>query len=179
MLSHVQLLVTPWAAVFQASQSITSSWSMLKLMSIELEMSSNNLMLCHPLYLLPSIFLRIRVFSCKSVFPIKWQKYWRISFRIRPFKEYSGLISFKIYWFDLLAARGTLRSFLQHHTSKTLILQFSSFFVVQLSHPYMTTGKTIALTRQTFVSKVMFLLFNMLYRLIMAFLPRSKLLLIS
>ena len=136
----------------------------------------------HPLLssvLLPSIFPSIRVFSCESVLPIRWPKYWSSSFSISPSNEYSGLISFRIDWFDLLAVQGTLKSLLQHHSSKASILWLSAFLIVQLSHPYMTTGKTIAFTRWTFVSKVMSLLFNMLSRLVIAFLPRSKWLLIE
>ena len=139
-------------------------------------MPSNHLILCHPL-LPPSTFPSIRVFSNESAIRIRWPKYW--SFSISPSNEYSGLISFRIHWFDLLAVQGTLKSLLQHHSSKASILWCSAFFTVQLSHPYMTAGKTIALTRQTFVGKVMSLLFNMLSRLIIAFLPRSKCLLIS
>ena len=159
------------------SLSFTSSWSLLKLMSIESVMPSNHLILCHPLLPLPSIFPSIRVFSNDSVLCLRWPKYW--SFSISPSNEYSGLISFTIDWFDLFAVKGSLKSFLQHHSSKALILQCSAFFTVQLSRPYMTTGKTIALTRWTFVSKVMSLLFNMLSRLVVTFLPRSKRLLIS
>ena len=146
-------------------------------MSIELVMPSNNLILCHPL-LLPSIFPSIRVFSNELVLCIRWPKYWSFSFSISPSKEYSGLIAFKIDWLDFLAVQGTLKSLLQHHSSKASILQHSAFFIVQLSHPYMTTGKTKALTRQTFVGKV-YLLFNMLSRFVLAFLPRSNHLLIS
>ena len=142
-------------------------------------MSSNQLILCQPLLLLLSVFPSIRVFSNESVIHINWQKYWSFSFSISSSSEYSGLISFGMDWFDLLAVQGTLKSLLQHHSSKPSILQHSSFFTVQLSHPYMTTGKTIALTRWTFVGKVMSLLFNMLSRLVIAFLPRSKYLLIS
>ena len=138
----------------------------LKFMSIKSVMLSNHLILCCPLLLLPSIFLSIRVFSNESVLHIRWTKYWSFSFSISPSNEYSGLISFKIEWFDLLAIQGTLKSLHQHHGSKASILQHSAFLMVQLSHPYMTTGKTIALTRQTFVSKVMSLLFNMLSRLV-------------
>ena len=145
-------------------------------MSIKSMMPSN---LCHPLLLPPSIFPSIRVFSNESVLPIRWPKYWSFSFSISPSNEYSGLISFRMDWFDLLAVQGTLKSLLQHHSSKASILQCSTFFVVQHSHPYMTTGKTIALTRWTFVGKVMSLLFKMLSRLVIAFLPRSKHLLIS
>ena len=148
-------------------------------MSIELVMPSNHLILCHPLLLLPSIFPSIRVFSNESVLRIRWPKYWSFHFSISLSSEYSGLISFRINWFDLLAVQGTLKSLLQHHRSKASILQCSAFFMVQLSHLYMTTGKTIALTIQTFVGKVMSLLFNMLSRLVIAFFPRSKCLLIS
>ena len=137
-------------------------------------MPSNHLILCHPLLLLPSIFPSIRVFSNESVLRIKWPKYWSFNFSISPSNEYSGLISFRIDWLDLLAVQGTLKSLLQHHSSKTSIFQRLAFFIVQLSHLYMTTGKTIALTRRTFVGKVTSLLFNMLSRLVIAFLPRSK-----
>ena len=166
----------PHGLARQASLSVTNSQSLLKLMSIELVMPSNHLILCRPL-LLPVIFPSIRVFSKESVLPIRWPKYWHFS--ISPSNEYSGLISFRIDLLDLLAVQGTLKSLLQHHSSKASILQHSAFFRVQLSHPYMTTGKTIALTRWTFVSKVMSLLFNMLSRLVITFLPRSKRLLIS
>ena len=142
-------------------------------------MSSNHLILCHPLHLRPSIFPSIRVFSRESVLCIRWPKYWSFSFNISPSNEYSGLISFRMDWLDLLAVQGTFKSFLQHHSSKASILQHSAFFLVELTHPYMTTGKIVALTRWTFVGKLMFLLFNMLSRLIIAFLPRSKRLLIS
>ena len=142
-------------------------------------MPSNHLILCHPLRLPPSIFPSIRVFSNDSVLPIRWPKYWCFSFSISPSNEYSGLISFRMDTLDLLAAQETLKCLLQHHISKASILQCPAFFLVQLSHPYLTTGKTIALTRQTFVGKVKSLLFNMLFRLIIAFLPRSKCLLIS
>ena len=147
-------------------------------MSIELVMPSNHLILCCPLLLLPSMFPSIRVFSNESVLRIRWPKHWRFSFIISSSNEYSGLISFQIDWLDLLAVQRTLKSLLQHHSSEALILQHSAFFIVQLSHPYMTNGKTIALTRWTFVDKVMSLLFNMLSRLVIAFLPRSKRLLI-
>ena len=147
-------------------------------MSIELVMPSNHLILCHPLLLLPSIFPSIRVFSSELVLCISWSKYWSFSFSISPSNEYSVLISFRMNWLDLLTVQGTLKSLLQHHSSKASILQSSAFFIVQLSHPYMTTGKTIALSRQTFVGKVMSLLFNMLSRLVITFLPRSKHLLI-
>ena len=162
----------------QASLSITNFRSLLKLMSTELVMPSNHLILCHPL-LLPSIFPSIRVFSNESVLRIRWPKYWSFSFSISPCNEHSGLISFRMDWLDLLAVQETLKSLLQHHNSKASILWHSAFFIVQLSHPYMTTGKTIALTRWTFVGKVMSLLFNMLSRLVIAFLIRSKCLLIS
>ena len=142
-------------------------------------MPSNHLILCHPLLLLPSIVPSIRVFSNESVLHIRWPKYWSFSFSISPSNEYSGLISFRMDWLDLFAVQGTLKSLLQHHSSKASILQCSAFFIVQLSHPYMTTGKTIALTRHTFVGKVMCLLYNMLSRLVKTFLPRSKCLLIS
>ena len=161
-LSHVQLFVTPWTAACQASPSITLSESLLKLMSIESVMPSNHLILCHPLLLPPSIFPSIRVFSNESVLRIRWPKYWSFSFTISPSNEYSGLISFRMDWLDLLAIQGTLKSLIQHHSSKALILWCSACFMVQLSHPYMTTGKTIALTRRTFVGKVISLLFNML-----------------
>ena len=145
-LSHVRLLVIPWAAALQASLFITNSQSLLKLMSIKSVMPSNHLILSRPL-LLPSIFPRIRVFSSVSVIHIRWSKYWRLSFSISPSNEYSGLISFRLDWLDLLLVQGTLKSLLQQHSSKASILQCSAFFMVQLSHPYMTTGKTIALTR--------------------------------
>ena len=148
-------------------------------MSIKSMMPSNHLILCHPLLLPPSIFPSIRVFSKESVLHIRWPKYWSFSFSISPSSEYSGLISFRMGWLDLLAVQGTLKSLLQHHSSKASILWCSAFFMVQLSHPYMTTGKNIALTRGTFVGKVMSLLFNMLSRLVIGFLPRSKRLLIS
>jgi len=147
-------------------------------MPIKLVMSSNHLILCHPLLLPPSIFPSIRVFSNESVLRIKWPKYWSLSFSISPSNEYSGLISFRMDWLDLLAVQGALKSLLQHHCSKASILWCSAFFIIQLSHPYMTIGKTISLTRRTFVGKVMSLLFNMLSRLVIAFLPRSKHLLI-
>ena len=154
--------VTPWTAAHQASLSIVNSRSLIKLMSIELVMPSNHLMLCHPLLFPPSIFPSIRVFSNESVLHIRWPKYW--SFSISPSNEYSGLISFTMEWLDLLAVQGTLKSLLQHHSSKASIFWHSGFFTVQLSHPLMTTGKTIALTRWTFVGKVTSLLFNMLSR---------------
>ena len=153
-LSPVQLFATPWTAPCQASLSIMNSQSLLKLMSIESVMPSNHLILCCPLLLPPSIFPSIRVFSNESVLHIRWPKYWSFSFNISPSNEYSGMISFRMDWLDLLAVQGTLMSFLQHHSSKLSILQFSAFFIIQLSYPYMTTGKTKALTRQTFVGKV-------------------------
>ena len=148
-------------------------------MSIESVIPSNHLILCHPLLLLPSIFPSIRVFSSETVLCMRWPKYWSFSFSISPSNEYSGLISFRMDWLHLLAGQGTLKSLLQHHSSKASVLQDSAFFIVQLSLPYMTTGKTIALTRQTFVGKVITLLFNMLSRLVMDFLPESKQFLIS
>ena len=179
LLSCVPLFVTPWTVARQASLSITNSWSLLKLMSTESVMPSNYLILCLPLLLPPSIFPRIRVFSKASVFCIRWPKYWNFSFSISPSSESSGLISFRREWLDLLAVQGTLKSLLQHHGSKASILWQSAFLIVQLSHAYVTTGKTIALTRHTFVGKVMSLLFRMLSRLVIAFLPRRKCLLIS
>ena len=161
-LSHFRLFATLWTAACQASLSITNSWSLLKLMSIESMMPSNHLILCHPLLLLPSIFPSIRVFSSESALCIRWPKYWSFSFSISPFNEYSELISFRMDWLDLLAVQWTLKSLLQHPSSKASILRCSAFFIVQLSHPYLTTGKTIALTRLTFVGKVMSPLFNML-----------------
>ena len=152
--------------------------SLLRFMSIESAMPSIYLLLCCPLLFLPSIFPNIRVFSNELALHSRWPKYWSISFGISPSNEYSALIYFRIDWFDLFAVQGTLKRLLQHHSSKASILWRSSFFTVQLSHPYMTTGKTIALTRWTFVGKVMSLLFNMLYRLVITFLPRSKCLLI-
>ena len=149
-LSCVQLFATPWTAAHQASLSITNTQSLLKLMSIESVMPSNHLIFCHPLLLLPSIFPSIRVFSNESVLCIRWPKYWSLSFKISPSNEYSGLISFQMDWLDLLAVQGSLKSLLQHHSSKASILQHSPFFILQLSHPDITTGKTIALTRWTF-----------------------------
>ena len=168
---------TPWTAAPQASLSITSCWSLLKLMSIESVIPSNHLILCLPLLLPPSAFPSVRVFSNDSVLPITWPKYGSFSFS--PSNEHPGLISFKTDLLDLLAVQGTLKSLLQHHSSKATTLWCSAFFIVQLSHPYMTTGKTIALTRRTFVGKGMSLLFNTLSRLVITFLPRSKCLLIS
>ena len=178
-LSCVRLFTTPWIAARQASLAITNSRSLPKLMSIESVMSSNHLIFCHPLLLLPSIFPSIRVFSNELALHIRWPKYWSFSFNIRPSNEHPGLISFRMDWLDLLAVQETLKSLLQHHSSKPSILLCSAFFIVQLSHPYMTTGKSIALTRQNFVDKVMSLLFNMWSRLVITFLPRSKRLLIS
>ena len=179
LLSRVQLFATPWTTARQGSLSITNSRRLLKLMSIESVMPSNHLILCCSLLILPSIFPSIRVFSSGSVLHIRQPKYWSFSFSIRPSNEYSGLISFRMDWLDVLAVQGTLKSLLQHHSSKASILRHSAFFIDQLSHPYMTTGKTIALTRQTFVGKLMALLFNMLSRLVIIFLPRSKCLLVS
>ena len=156
-LSHVRLFVTLWAA---AHLSFTISWSSLKLMSIQLAMPSNHLILCHPLLPLLSIFPGIGVFSSELALRIRWPKYWSFSFSISPSNDYSGLISFRMDWLDLLAVQGNLKSLLQHNSSKASILQRSTFFMVQLSHPYMTIGKTIALTRWTFAGKVMSLLFN-------------------
>ena len=177
-LSHVRLFATPWTAARQASLFITNSQSLLKLRSIKSVMPSNHLILCHPLLLLPSVFPIIRVFSIESVLHIKWPKYWSFRFSISPSNEYSGLISFRMDWLDLLAVQGTCKSLLQHHSSKASLFWCSALFMVQLSHSYVTTGKTIALTRWIFVGKVMSLLFNMLFRLVIAFLPRSKCLLI-
>ena len=154
--------------------SITNSWSLLKLMSIKSVMPSNRLIFCHPLLFPPSIFPSIRIFSNESVLPIRWPEDWNFSFSISSSNEYLGLISLKIDWFDLLVVQGTLKSLLQHHSSKASVLWHSAFFIVQLSHPYMTTGKTIALTRRTFVAKITSLLLNMLSRLVIAFLPKSK-----
>ena len=173
---HVQLFVT---AAHQASLSITNSQSLFKLMSIESVTPSNHLIICHPLLLLPSIFCSIRVFSNKSVLCIMWPKYWSFSFNISLSNEHPGRISFRMDWLNLLVVQGTLKTLLQHHSSKASIFWCSAFFILQLSHPYMTTGKTIALTRRTFVSKVMSLLFNTLSMLVIAFLPRNKCLLIS
>ena len=168
--------MTPWSAACQASLSITNSWSLPKLKSV---MPSNHLILYCPLLLLPAIFPNTRVFSNELALRIRWPKYWSFSFNISPSNEHPGLISFRMDWLDLLEVQGILKSLLQHHSSKASVLQHSAFFAVQLSHPYMTTGKTIALTRWIFVDKVMSLLFNMLSRLVIPFLPRSKHLLIS
>ena len=178
-LSRVRLFATPWITAHQASLSITDSRSSLKLMSIESVMPSSHLILCRPLLLLTPIPPSIRVFSNESTPRIRWPKYWNFSFSISPSNEHPGLISFMMDWLDLLAVQGTLKSLLQHHSSKASILQHSAFFTVQLSHPYVITGKTIGLTRKTFVGKVISLLLNMLSRLIITFLPRSKRLLIS
>ena len=177
-LSCVRLFATPWTAAHKASLSITNSQGLFKFMSIEAVMPSNHLILCCPL-LLPSIFPSIRVFSNESALRISWPKYWSFSFIISASNDYSRLISFGIDWLYLLAVQGTLKSLLQHHSSKASILWHLAFFKVQLSHPYMTSRKTIDLTRRTFVGKVMFMLFNMLSRLVIAFLSRSKCLLIS
>ena len=158
LLSRVRLFATPWTAARQASLSITNSWSSLRLTSIESVMPSSHLIHCHPLLLLPPILPSIRVFSNESTLLMTWPKYWSFSFSIIPSKEIPGLISFRMDWLDLLAVQGTLKSLLQHHSSKASILRRSAFFTVQLSHPYMTTVKTIALTRWTFVGKVMSLL---------------------
>ena len=179
LLSRVQLFATPWTAARQASLSITNSQSPPKPMSIESVMPSNHLFLCRPLLLLLSIFPSIRVFSNESALPMRWPKYWCFSFNISPSIEHAGLISFRIDLLDLLAVQGTLKSLLQHHSSKVSVIWHSAFFTVQISQPYMTTRKTIALTRWTFVGKVMSLLWNMLSRLFITFLPRSKHLLIS
>ena len=176
-LNHVRLFATPWTAARQASLSFTNSWSLLKLMPIELVMPCN---LSSSFISFSSCLPSIRAFPNESSLRMRWPKYWSFSFSISPSNEHPGLISFRMdYWLDLLAVQGTLKSLLQHHSSKASILQHSAFFVVQLSLPYMTTGKTTVLTRWTFVSKVMSLLFNMLSRLVIAFLPRSKHLLIS
>ena len=169
--SHsVRLFATPWIAVHQASLAVTNSQSSLKFMSIESVMPSSHLILCRPLLLLPPIPPSIKVFSNESTLHMRWPKYWSFSFSISPSNEYLGPVSFRMDWLDLLAVQGTLKSLLQHHSSKASILRCSAFFAVQFSHPYMTTGKTIALTRQTFVGKVISLLFNMLSRLVITFL---------
>ena len=178
-LSRVRLFATPWITACQDSLSITNSWSSLRFTSIESVMPYSHLILWRPILLLPLILPSIRVFSNESTLRIRWPKYWSFSFSIIPYKEIPGLISFRMDWLDLLAVQGTLKSLLQHHSSKASIVQHSAFFTVQLSHPYMTTGKTIALTRRTFVGKVMSLLFNMLSRLVITFLLRGKRLLIS
>ena len=175
----IWLFATQWTATRQASLSITNSRSLFKLMSIELVMPFSHLILCHPLLFLPSTFPRIRVFSNESVLPIRWSKDWSFSFSISPSDEYSGLIFFRMDWLDLLAVQGTSKSLVQHHSSKASVIWHSAFFIVLLSHPYMTTGKTTALDRWIFVGKVMSLLFNMLSRLVITFLPRNKHVLIS
>ena len=177
--SVVSNSATSWIAARQASLSITNSQSLLKLMPIELVMPSSHLILCHPLLLWPPIPPSITVFSNESTLHMRWPKYWSFSFSISPFNEHPGLISFRMDCLDLLVAQGTLESLLQYHSSKASIFQYSAFFTVQLSHPYMTTGETIALTRWTLVYKVMALLFNMLSILVIIFLPRSKCYLIS
>ena len=177
-LCHVQLFATPWITARQASLSITNSRSLLKLVSIELVMPSSHLILCRPLLLLPPIPPSIKVLSNESALLIRWPKYWSFSFNIRPSNEHPELI-FRMDWLALLAVQGTLKSLVQHHSSKVQNLQCSAFFIVQFPHPYMTTGKTIALTRRTFVDKVMSLLFNVLSRLVMTFFPGGKRLLIS
>ena len=171
--------MTPWTAALQASLAITNSRSLLKLMPIESVMPSSHLILCHPLLFLPLIFPSIRVFSNESVLRIRWTEYWSFSISINPSNKYSGQISFRMDCLDLLAVQGALKSLLQHYSSKAPILQLSVFLIVQLSNPYMTTGKTIALTRWTFVGRVMSLLFNKLSSLVITYLPRSKRLLIS
>ena len=179
LLSCVRLFGTLCTTARQASMSITNSRSLLKLMPIESAVPSNHLILCCPLLLAPSIFPSIKVFSSESALRIRWAKYWSFSFNISPSNEHPGLISFRMDWLDLLAVQRTLKSLLQHYSSKAPILWCSAFFIVQLPHPYMTTGKTIALTRWTFIGKVTSLLFNMLSRLVITFLPRSKCLLTS
>ena len=173
-LSHVKLFVTPLITAHQASLSITNSRSLLKLMPIESVMPSSHVILCHPLVLLTPIPPSIKVFFNESTLHMRWPKYWSFSFSISPSNEHPGLISFRMDWLDLLAVQGTLKRLLQHHSSKASIFWCSAFYIVQLSHPYMTTGKTTALTRWTFVGKVMSLLFNMLPRLVITFLPSSK-----
>ena len=168
-LSRVQLFATPWTAACQASLSITNSRSLLKLMPIELVMPSSHLILCHPFLFLPLIPPSIRVFSNESTLRMRWPKYWSLSFSLSSSNKHPGLISFRMDCLDLLAVQGTLKSLLQHHSSKASIFRCSAFFTVQLSHPYMTTGKTIALARRTFVGKGMSLLFNMLSRLVITF----------
>ena len=178
-LSRVRFFATLWIAARQASLSSTSSQSSLKLMSIESVMPSSHLILCHPLLLLLPISPSIRLFSSESTLRMRWPKYWSFSFSISPSSERPGLISFRMDWFDLLAVQGTLKSLLQHHSSKASILQYPAFNTVHLSHSYMTTGKTIALTRRIFLGKVMSLLLNTISRLVITFLPRSKHLLVS
>ena len=178
-LSRVQIFATPWTVARQASLSFTNSQSLLKLMSISSLIPCNHLILCRPLLFPPSIFPSIRFFFNETALRIRWPKYWSFSFSISASDEYSGLISFRIDWLDILSVQRTLKSLLQHHSSRVTVLWHSTFFIVQLSHPYMTTGKTIAVTRWTFVGKVMSQLFNMLSRLVITFLPRIKCLLIS
>ena len=178
-LSCIRLFAIPWNAALQTSLSITNFRSLLKCIYIQSVMPSNHRILCRSLFLLLLTFPSIRVFSNESLLCIRWPKYWSFRFRISPSSEYSGLISFRMDWLDLLAVQGTLKSLLQHHGPKASILWCSAFFIVQLSHPYMTTRKTIVLTRRTFVGKVMSLLLHMLSRFAIAFLPRSKHLLIS
>ena len=178
-LSPVWLFATPWIAARHASLSITNSRSWLRLMPMESVMPSNHLILCHLLLLLLPIPPSIRAFSNESTLGMRWPKYWSFSFSISPSSAHPGLISYRMDWLDLLTVQGTLKSLLQHHSSKASTFQCSAFFTVQLSQPYMTTGRTIALTRRTFVGKVMSLLFNMLSRLVTTFLPRSKRLLNS
>ena len=174
------ILVNQFSSVTQSCLTLcdpmnrTNPWSSPKPMSIELVMPSNHLILCHPLLLLPSVFPNIKVFSNESALRIRWPNYWSFSFNISASNEHPGLVSLRMDWLDLLAVQGTLKSHLQNYSSKVSILQSSAFFIIQLSHPYMTTGKTIALTRRTFVGKVMFLLLNMLSRLVITFLLRSK-----
>ena len=177
--SHVWLFVTPWTAACQVSLSFTIFWNLLKFMSIELVMSPNHFILCHLLLFLPSIFPSIRVFSNEMALRIRWPKYWSFSFSISSSNDYSGLISFRIDWFDRLPVWGTLKSLLQHNSSKASVLQRPPLFMAQLLHPYMTTGKSKALTRWTSVGKIMSLLFNLLSTFVIAFLPRNKHLLIS
>ena len=179
LLSCVRLFVSPWTTEHQASLFITNSWSLFKLMSIQSVMPSSHFILCCPLLLLPSILPSIRVFSNESVLHNRWPKDCSFSFSISPSNEHPGLISFRMDWLDLFPIQGPFKSLLQHHSRKASILWHSAFFMVQLSYPYMTTGKTIALTRWTFVSKVISLLFNVVSRLVIAFLPRTKHLLIS
>ena len=173
-LSHFQLFATTWTAARQASLSITNSQSSPKFMCIETVMPFAHLIFCHPLLLLPLIPPSVRVFSNESTLCMRWPKYWSFHLSLSPSKEHPGLVSFRKDWLDLLAVQGTLKSLLQHHSSKASILQLSAFFTVHLSHPYMTTGKTIALIRRTLVGKIMSLLLNMLSRLVITFLPRSK-----
>ena len=178
-LSRVQIFATPWTVAHQASLSFTNSQSLLKLMSISSLIPCNHLILCRPLLFPPSIFPSIRFFFNETALRIRWPKYWSFSFSISASDEYSGLISFRMDWLDILSVQRTLKSLLQHHSSRVTVFWHSTFFIVQLSHPYMTTGKTIAVTRWTFVGKVMSQLFNMLSRSVITFLPRIKCLLIS